>query len=187
MQHPHATLEKVVEWLEDDAGHADDGGDASDTDSEGDDDGRYAAAAENAPLAERVAAAIGEDVRTAGAYAPRSGGVVGASLPRFSPELRRAVEAAAGPLLTGFGYVESRGFPHAMAPPPPDQCARPAAPGAGPATVNGRKAELLRGRDDKYGRYMTTFRKMHTDGDTRPLPVSKGVAYRLDLKGEPAP
>jgi hypothetical protein len=37
----------------------------------------------------------------------------------------------------------------------------------------------LRPSDDRFGRYMTIFRKSHTKGDTEPLAVTSGEPYRL--------
>ena len=45
----------------------------------------------------------------------------------------------------------------------------------------------LRPPDDKYGRYMTTFRKMHTQGDTVPLAVVSGEPFRIGSEHHPPP
>jgi len=45
--------------------------------------------------------------------------------------------------------------------------------------LNALQEKELRGPDDKFGRYMTIFRKQHTVGDTQPFPVVSGEPYRL--------
>ena len=47
------------------------------------------------------------------------------------------------------------------------------------AVLNDECEPELRGPDDKFGRYMTVFRKQHTAGDTEPLGVVSGEPYRL--------
>ena len=62
---------------------------------------------------------------------------------------------------------------------------RPGKGGSGAvAWLNGPKfTPELRGPGDKFGRYMTTFRKLHTEDDTEPLAVVSGEPYRLPRKG----
>eukprot|EP00614_Pseudopedinella_elastica_P024625 CAMPEP_0172635848 /NCGR_PEP_ID=MMETSP1068-20121228/201215_1 /TAXON_ID=35684 /ORGANISM="Pseudopedinella elastica, Strain CCMP716" /LENGTH=253 /DNA_ID=CAMNT_0013448167 /DNA_START=14 /DNA_END=775 /DNA_ORIENTATION=+ len=122
-------------------------------------------------------------------YTPRVGGI-GKSLRRFekaSPGLLGEVVALAGPpMLRGFGYhpatkeAGGNGFPDALRPPNYEK-GRTVRPGkAGKiAVLNHSRDPELRAADDKFGRYMTVFRKKHTDGDTKPLPVVSGVPYRL--------
>lgn len=56
---------------------------------------------------------------------------------------------------------------------------RPGRVGTDAVTLNAVNEPELRGPSDKFGRYMTIFRKQHTEGDTQPFPVVSGEPYRL--------
>lgn len=141
-------------------------------------------------------------------YVPRVGGI-GKALRRFTkPGLLEEMCAAAGSSLTGFGYhPKVNGFPEKIRRPANQRCVRPGSlfhriagddensnirgscqrsacedASIPTVTLNHSKTPELREEGDRFGRYMTTFRKLHTDGDTKPLPVKFGTPYRVAPK-----
>ena len=131
----------------------------------------------------------------AGPYKPRSG-KIGKALARLSQDLIDDMCDTAGPTLTSFGYHPTQnGFPERLRPPRRDRCIRQtlpppmaAASSPNPNVPTARPTlrlndpygdKALRGPEDKFGRYMTTFRKMHAEDDTQPLPVVSGEPYRV--------
>ena len=162
VREPHEVLRRVVTFVERGAS----GGVADDT-------------ALRAHIAAVLARAPSEEL---GPYKPRVGRV-GASLGRFSTDQRAAVVAAAGRTLKAFGYdPKTQGFPEELRMPKEDRCMQRGTREAMVVNDTAREIEL-RGADDPFGRAMTRFRKSHTAGDTRPLPVKAGTPYHISGAG----
>jgi hypothetical protein len=127
-------------------------------------------------------------------YKPRVGGL-GKSLRRFDVQTYEQVRNNAGVnRLKSFGYdpgpnigKNPNGPLEFENPVFPDMTKRPnyeggkcELKGKGLKTVrlNDPKRPELRDSENKFGRYMTTFRRMHTNNDTEPLEVVSGEPYR---------
>lgn len=126
-------------------------------------------------------------------YQPRAGGGLGKSLHRFDIETLKTVRKNAGiQILKSFNYdpgpmIEKNIFEKGQTI-YPDMTKRPnyengkcelkSKNGINNVILNDSKVEELRNHSNKFGRYMTTFRRMHTFNDTQPLEVVSGEPYR---------